>query len=77
LLVVVQILVAQSQPIDALREHLSKRVLDQQRRPPVGETRRYALEQTDLPIGLAQQQRSAFARYLAGGETCFDAARKM
>jgi hypothetical protein len=45
---IVQILIAKRQPVDALREHLAKLVLDQQRRPKVGETRRHPLEQTDL-----------------------------
>jgi len=48
-------------------------VLDQQRRPPVGETKRHPLQQTDLAIGLAQQKRAAIARYPARSETGFDA----
>jgi hypothetical protein len=51
--------------------------LDQQRRPPVGETGRHPLEQIDLAIGLTQQQRPAIGRYLARSETGLDAARKM
>ncbi len=77
LLMIVQVLVAQSQPVDALRKHLGKLVLDQQRRPPVGETGRHPLQQTDLAIGLTQQQRSAIGRYLAGRETGLDPTRKM
>ena len=77
LLMIVQVFVAQRQPVDALRKHLTKLVLDQQRRPKVGETRCHALEQADLAIGLAQQQRSTIGRYLAGRETGLHAARKM
>ena len=77
LLMIVQVLVAQRQPVDALREHLAKLVLDQQRRPPVGETRRHPLQQTDLAIGLTQQQSPAIARYPTRRETGLYAARKM
>ena len=51
---IVQVLVTQRQPVDALGEHLRKLVPDQQRRPPVGETGLYPLQQTDLAVGLAQ-----------------------
>ena len=74
---IVQVLVAQRQPVDALREHLTKLVLDQQRRPPVDETGRHPLQQTDLAIGLTQQQRPAVGRYLPGCETGLYPARKM
>ena len=77
LLMIVQVLVAQRQSVDTLREHLAKLVLDQQRRPPVGETRPHPLQQTDLAIGLTQQQRSAIARYLTRRETGLYPARKM
>src|ERR1700691_49406 len=77
LLMIVEVLVAQRQPVDALREHLAKLVRDQQRRPPVGKTRRHPLQQTDLAISLTQQQRSAIGRYLTRCETGLYAARKM
>ena len=77
LLMIVKVIVAQRQPVDALREHLAKLVLDQQRRPKVGETRSHPPQQTDLATGLAQQKRTAIGRYLAGRETGLDAARKM
>jgi hypothetical protein len=50
---------------------------DQQRRPTVGKTRRHPLRQSDLAIGLTQQQRTAIGRYPARCETGFHAARKM
>ncbi len=77
LLMIVQVLIAKRQAVDALREHLVKLVLDQQRRPPVGETRCNPLQQTDLAIDLAQQQRSAIGRYLTRRETGLYPARKM
>jgi hypothetical protein len=52
-------------------------VLDQQRRTLVGETRHHPLEQTDLAIGLTQQQSPAIARYLTRRETGLNTARKM
>ena len=57
LLMIVQVLIPQRQPVNALGEHLLKLVLDQRRRPPVGEARRHAVQEVDLAIGLAQQQR--------------------
>jgi len=51
---IAKVFVAQSQAVDALGEHLRKLVPDQQRRPPVGETGLYPLQQTDLAVGLAQ-----------------------
>ena len=74
---VVEVFVAQRQPVDALREHLTEPVLDQQRRTPVGETGRYPPQQTDLAIGLAQQQRPAIGRYLPSRETGLYPPRKM
>jgi hypothetical protein len=50
---------------------------NQQRRPPVSEAGRHAAEQVNLAIDLAQQKRSAIARYLPSRETGFHAARKM
>jgi hypothetical protein len=50
---IVDVLIAQRQPLDALREHLYQRVLDQQGRTAVGETGRHAAEQVHLAIGLA------------------------
>ena len=77
LLMIVEVLIAQRQPVDALRQHLRKLVLDKHRRAPVGETRRHPLQQTDLAIGLPQQQRTAIARHLPGCETGLYPARKM
>ncbi len=77
LLVIVEVLVAQRQPVDALRQHLRQPVLDQQRRPAIDETARQTAQQVDLAVGLAQQQRSAVTRYLAGCELGLHTARKM
>ena len=77
LLMIVEVLVAQRQPVDALREHLGNRVLDQSGVAPVAETARQPLQQVDLAVCLAQQQRPTVARYLTGGEPGLHPARKM
>ena len=74
---IVEVLVAQRQPVDPLAEHLGELVRNQQRRPLVGEAGGHAAEQIDLAIRLAQQQSSAVARYLSGRKTGFYSARKM
>ena len=43
LLVIVEIFVAQRQPVDALRQHLGHGVLDQCRVAPIGEASRHPL----------------------------------
>jgi hypothetical protein len=59
LLVIVQVFVAQGQPINALRQHFFQAVFDPLLLPVVGEASRYAPQQADLAIGLTQQQRPA------------------
>jgi len=61
LLVIVQVLIAQRQPVDALRQHLWQLVLDQQRHAPVLETARQTLHQVDLAFHFPQQQGPAVA----------------
>jgi hypothetical protein len=68
LLMIVEILVAQRQPVDALREHLGNPVLDPFRVAPVPEAGGQPVQQADTPAGLAQQQRPTVARYLTGRE---------
>jgi hypothetical protein len=68
LLMVIHILVAQRQPVDALCQHLAQFVLEQPRRPSVGEATRHSLQQTDLAIGLPQQQSTPIAAYPAAVE---------
>jgi len=77
LLVVVEVFIAQRQTVDALRQHLAQTVLDPVLPPPVGETGRHTLQQTDLAVHLAQQQRAAVARHLPRGEARLHTARKM
>ena len=58
---IVEVLVAQRQPVNALRQHLRQLVPDQQRRAAIAEAVREPVQQVDLAIRLAQQQRSAVA----------------
>jgi hypothetical protein len=55
LLMIVEVLVAQRQPVNALPQHLRQRVLDEQRRTAIAETTRQTAQQVDFPIQLAQQ----------------------
>jgi hypothetical protein len=77
LLMIVEVLVTQRQPVDALRQHLGQMVLDQQRRPAVAEAARQSPQQVDLAVHLAQKQSPAVGRHLEGGKPRFHAARKM
>ena len=77
LLVIVQVFVAQRQPVDALRQHLRQAVLDQQWCAAIDETARHPPQQVDLAICFSQQQRSAVARHLTGSEPGLHATRKM
>ena len=74
---IVQILVAQRQPVEALRQHLCQLVLDQQGRPAINETGRQTAQQVDPAVRLTQQQRTAVARNLPGCKPGFNAPRKM
>jgi hypothetical protein len=77
LLVIVEVLIAQRQPVDALREHLGELVGDQQRRAAICKTARQPPQQADPPLHLTQQQGPAVARYLTSREPGLDTARKM
>jgi hypothetical protein len=59
LFVIVQVLVAQRHPIDALRQHLLEFVLDALWITGIAEAVGHTLQQPDLAIGLAQQQSAA------------------
>jgi hypothetical protein len=59
LLMVVEILIAQRQTVDSLREHLLNRMLDLVLIPAVEKTFCQAREQVQALIGLAQQERAA------------------
>jgi hypothetical protein len=72
LLVIVQVCVAQSQPIDPLCQHLFQTVLDPLRLPVVGEAPGQPPQQTDLPIGLAQEQRTTLGGQPASLELRYD-----
>ncbi len=56
LLVIVQVFIAEGQPVNALRQHLFQAVLDPFGLPVVAEATRNAPQQANLAIGLAQQQ---------------------
>jgi hypothetical protein len=56
LLVIVQVFIAQRQPVNALRQHFFQAVFDPFRLPVVAEASCCAPQQADLAIGLAQQQ---------------------
>ncbi len=77
LLVIVQVLIAQSQPIDALREHLGNRVFDLFLHPVIDEAAGQSAKQVDPPIDLAQKRRATVGRYLTGCEPGLNALRKM
>lgn len=48
-------IIAEGQPINALRQHFFQAVFDPFRRPVVGEANRYAPKQARLAIGLARK----------------------
>ena len=77
LLVVVQVLVAQRQPVDALRQHLPDRVLHLLLIAPVTEAGGQTPQQVDLAIHLTQQQSPTVRGDLTGGEASFHTTRKM
>ncbi len=74
LIVIVEVFVAQRQPIDALRQHLLDAMLDALGRTKVGETLSQARQQVDPPIHLPQKQRSAVAGQPATVEIGHDRA---
>ena len=76
LLVIVEVFVAQGQPVDALRKHLRQLVLDQQGRVAIAKTACQPPQQVDLAIHLAQQLRPTIAGHLASREPGLHAARK-
>ena len=61
LLMIAEILVAQRQTEDALRQHLRELVRDQQRRSAIDKAGRQTTQQVDLAVHLTQQQRTAVA----------------
>ena len=67
---VIEVLVAQRQPVDALRQHLGQRVLYPRRISRVGEAGDHALQQADLAGGLAQQQPAAVACHPGAVKLC-------
>jgi CRP-like cAMP-binding protein len=77
LLVIVQILIAKSQPKEALRQHRRQRMFDPVSSPLVGETVGQPTQQLDLAIRLTQQQRAAVAAHLAATKSSLDAGRQM
>jgi hypothetical protein len=68
LVVVDEILVPQRDPADALHQHGLDGVLDQRRRPTVGEAPCQAPDQSERPIGGAQQQPAAVRGHLPAVE---------
>jgi integrase len=71
--VIVQILIAQRQPIDPLRQHFFQTVLDPLRLPVIREAARHAPQQADLAIGprfrgcrLCDITRAEIQQYLVG-----------
>src|SRR6478736_4424834 len=74
---IVQVLIAQRQPVDALRQHLRQLMPDQRRQASVLETAPKTLQHVDLAVHLAQQQCPTVARYLTSGEPHLHPARKM
>ena len=56
LVVIVQVLVAQTESVDALPQQLPHRVFDQPLVPVIGETLRHSGDQTRPPFHLSQQQ---------------------
>jgi len=75
--VVVEVFIAQRQPVDALRKHLCQRVLHLFLLALVLEARRQPTQQANLPIRLPQQKRPAIAGDSTSREPSFHAARKM
>jgi len=75
--VVVQVLITQRQPVDALREHLRQLMLNQQRHAPVDKAACQPAQQVDLAVHLAQQESPAIAGNLAGRKLRLHATRKM
>ena len=68
MLVIVEILVAQRQAIDALREQLRDRVIDKPSVPLVRKTARQRARQAQTGVDLLQQQRAAIAGQRAPGK---------
>ena len=68
LVVVDQILIAQREPEHALADQARHRVLDQIGRPMIGKATGKTLDQPDLPVGGAEQQRPAIRGHAAAGK---------
>ena len=68
LLVIVEVLIAQRQPIDALRYHLGYRMLDARRIAAVEKALGKAAQQPDAPVNLTQQRRAAVGGEPVGGK---------
>ena len=77
LLMIVEIFIAQRQPVDALRQHLAHRVLDPCRVPPIPKAGRRPREQADLAVGAAQQQAASVAGHAGAIEVGYHPPRKM
>jgi hypothetical protein len=77
LLVIVQILIGQRQPIDPLPQHLFQTVLDPLPLSVIRKAASHASQQTYLAIRLTQQKRTALSTQPASLELSYDLARKM
>ena len=77
LLMIAKVFIAQRQTENALRQHLSQLVLDQQRRSAIDKAAHQTPQQVDLAVHLAQQQRTAVAGNLTAAKPCLHTARKM
>jgi hypothetical protein len=69
---IVQVFVTQSQPVDSLCQHLFQTMLDPLRLPVIPEAASHPPQQTDLSIGLAQEQRTTVAGQPASLELRYD-----
>lgn len=69
---VVEVLVTQSQPIDALAQEVDLWVGNEQRITRIGEPAVQGGDQTQAPVGLAQEQDAGIAGDLAAGEAGLD-----
>jgi hypothetical protein len=77
LLVVVEAFVAQSHAQDVLRQQGQKPMFDSIRGPLVGKATGQPIQQVDLAIRPAQQQRASVTGNLTTGETGLDPAAKI
>jgi hypothetical protein len=72
LLVIVDVFVAQRQPVNPLRQHLFNRVLDQILVPAVRKTLRQTRQQVQTLVGLAKKKRPAIGTDRSTIETGHD-----